>query len=189
MRIWFFVFALGVIMALPLHFLSVEHRKLRARYGPDKGNRIAETYGRVSGYLMFFSLIGIWLAPQPRFDFLILPSSLFLFVPLSSLGAFLLCNSVSGLSRKVSEAHRPEKVVTTGIYAVVRHPQYLGFLLVHAGFSFLLSAWFALLSTPVLFLMLFLMARKEETELVQEFGQDYAAYRRKVPMLVPKFGK
>ncbi len=204
MHILFFLCISGAVAAVPVHFLSVEHRKLRARYGKGKGAKIGGALGVLSGYLLFFSLIGVWLSPQPRFVIPVLPNSrvaipAFNFsVPLIHLiasvlfilpGTWLLIDSVRALSIKVSESHRPEKVVAAGVYAAVRHPQYLGWLSVHLGASFLLSARYSLVCTPFVAGLLYLLAAKEEKELSGEFGEDYEEYKRKVPMLVPGFRK
>ncbi len=204
MYLLFFVFAVCAIVTIPIHFMSVEHTKLQKKFGEEKGIKVGEVYGRISGDLLFLSLIGLWLSPQPRFvlSFFQNPSfsvpvinfpipliHLIIFIVCAATGVWLLFQSVAGLTIKVSESHRPEKVITRGIYGRVRHPQYLGFLLTHIGFSFLLSGLFALIATPVIFLILYVFAHKEETELANDFGQDYKEYQKKVPMLVPRFGK
>ena len=204
MYILFFICVLGVIAAVPIHFLSVEHLEFREKYGKEKGAKISEIYGRLSANLLFFSLIGIWFSPQPRFITPILKNTsvmipvinfsiplihLIISVPFVLLGVWLLINSVRELSRRVSETHRPEKVVSTGIYTIFRHPQHLGWLLTHVGFSFLLSARYSLLITPLMVGLLYLISRKEEKELTREFGKEYEEYRRNVPMLIPGFGK
>jgi protein-S-isoprenylcysteine O-methyltransferase Ste14 len=109
-----------------------------------------------------------------------------IFMPLFALGAWLGIKGVAETTLQVAETHRPEKVVTTGVYSIVRHPQYLGGLLAHVGFSFLLSGWYSLLSTPLVVTGVYLISRKEETELTREFGQEYLDYKRKTPMLLPK---
>ncbi len=200
MYILFFVCLLGVIAAIPLHFMSIEHLRLQKKYGNEEGVKISEIYGRLSAYLLFFSLIGIWFSCQPKFTVPIF-QNLSILIPvvnfsipwihliISALfilpGVWLLSNSVRGLSRRVSETHRPEKVITAGIYAVVRHPQHLGWLSTHVGFSFLLSAWYSLLFTPLLVGLLYLISRKEEEELIREFGEEYEKYKKKTPMLIP----
>jgi len=204
MYVLFFVFVIGVIVATPFLFLSYEHVKLWKKYGKEKGTKIGETYGRISGDMIFISFIGIFLSPQPRFivpifqnpiirvpiiNFSIPLSHLIIFVPFVWLGIWLLFNAVRGLSIKVSETHRVEKVVTTGVYSIVRHPQHLGWFLVQVGFTFLLSGWYALLATPLIFGLLYLISRKEEAELTKEFGEEYEEYKRKVPMFVPRFGE
>lgn len=204
MYILFFICILAVIAAVPIHFLSVEHLKFQEKYGKEKGAKISEIYGRLSANLLFFSLIGIWFSPQPRFitpifentsvaipvaNFSIPLIHLLISVPFVLLGVWLLVDSVRGLSRRVSETHRPEKVITTGIYTVVRHPQHLGWLSTHVGFTFLLSAFYSLLFTPFLVGLLYLISRKEEEELTREFGGEYEEYKKKVPMFIPGFGK
>ena len=203
MYIWFFICTLAVIVAIPLHFLSVEHLKLQERYGKEKGTKIGEIYGLISGWAFFFFWMGIWVSPQPRFTVPILQNpSVFVPVVSSSIpllhliictpflvpGAWLAIMGVKETSLKVAETHRTEKIVTTGVYSIVRHPQYLGGLLAHAGISFLLSAWYSLLLTPLMVVLIYLISRKEEEELIREFGKEYEDYKKKVPMLIPRLG-
>lgn len=199
--IWFFLSVLGAIAVTPLHFLSVEHIKLQNRYGKEKGTKIGEIYGIISGWGFFFFWMGIWFSPQPRFTVPILqnPSVFVPFVnfsipllhliictPFYVLGAWLGMKSVKETTLKVAETHRTEKIVTTGGYSIVRHPQYLGGLLAHVGNSFLLSAWYSLVLTPLMVVLIYFISRKEEKELIKEFGKEYVDYKKKVPMLIPK---
>ena len=155
MYIWFFICVLGSITIVPLHFLSVEHLKLKKRYGKERGTGIGEILGLISGWGFFLFWIGIWVSPQPRFVVPIL-QNLLITVPLSNFlipsihlivcmifllpGAWLAINGVKETTLKAAEIHRTEKLVTKGFYSVIRHPQYLGGLLAHVGISFLLSA-------------------------------------------------
>jgi len=201
MYTWFFISALGLIATIPLHFLSVEHLKLQKRYGRKKGNKIGEIYGLISGWGFFLFWIGIWFSPQPRFTIPIFQNVsgsvpvVSFSIPLLHLiisasfvipGALLAIRGVKETTLKVAETHRTETIVTTGVYSVVRHPQYLGGLLAHAGISFLLSAWYSLLLTPLMIVLIYLISRKEEEELIREFGKEYEDYKKKVPMLIPR---
>jgi len=204
MYIWFFISVLGAIAVIPLHFLSVEHIKLQNRYGKEKGTKIGEIYGLISGWFFFFFWMGIWVSPQPIFT-IPFPQNPSVFVPVVSSsipllhltictvflapGAWLAIKSVKETTLKVAETHRTEKIVTTGAYSIVRHPQYLGGLLAHVGISFLLSAWYSLLLTPFMIVLIYLISRKEEEELIREFGKEYEDYKKKVPMLIPKLRK
>ena len=201
MYIWFFVCVLAVIAATRLHFSSVEHLKLQERYGKEKGTKIGEIYGLISGWSFFFFWMGIWVSPQPRFTVPILQNlsvsvpvvnfsipllHLIVCTPFILSGAWLAINAVKETTLRVAETHRTDKIVTTGVYSIVRHPQYLGGLLAHVGISFLLSAWYSLLFTPLMVILIFLISRKEEEELVKEFGKEYEDYKEKVPMLIPR---
>jgi protein-S-isoprenylcysteine O-methyltransferase Ste14 len=42
-----------------------------------------------------------------------------------------------------------------------------------------------MLFTPVLLILIVLIARKEEDELIKEFGKGYLDYRKDVPMMIP----
>ena len=81
-----------------------------------------------------------------------------------------------------SQAHS-EKLVTSGLYRWVRHPLY--------SFSFVLLWLLPLMTWNILALNLALSAYLvigalfEERKLVQQFGADYEAYRRRTPMIVP----
>ena len=201
MSIWFFICVLGAIATIPLHFLSVEHIKLQERYGKEKGTKIGEIYGLISGWGFLFFWVGIWTSPQPRFTVPILQNLSVLVpvinfsIPLLHLiicilflipGAWLAINAVKETTLRVAETHRTEKIVTTGVYSIVRHPQYLGGLLAHVGISFLLSARYSLLSTPIMVILIYLISRKEEEELIREFGKEYEDYKKKAPMLIPR---
>jgi len=204
MHIWFFICLSAVVITVPLHFLSVEHLKLQEKYGKDKGTRIAEIYGLVSGWAFFFFWMGTWVSPQPRFTVPILENLSVLIpvvnlsIPLAHLiictlflvpGAWLAINGVKETTLKVAETHRTDEIVIKGVYSIIRHPQYFGGLLSHVGISFLLSASYSLMSTPVMIVVIFLISRKEEKELIREFGKKYEDYKKKVPMLIPRLRK
>jgi protein-S-isoprenylcysteine O-methyltransferase Ste14 len=104
-------------------------------------------------------------------------------------GAWFGVNGVRETTLKVAETHRTERIVTRGVYSIVRHPQYLGGLLAHIGISFLVSAAYSLLSSPLMILLILLISWKEEKELTREFREEYDNYRKNVPMLLPRLGR
>lgn len=92
---------------------------------------------------------------------------------------------VSGLAELEPHRHRQE-LVTRGIRARVRHPIYLGHLceifawcLGTGLLPFYALAAFAILTGAV-------MIRIEDRELEARFGEQYRAYRRKVPAVIPR---
>lgn len=201
MHISFLVCVLGMIVMVPLHFLSVEHLRLQERYGMERGTEIAEVFGLISGWGFFLFWIGVWVSPQPRFtvpifqnlsisipvvDFSIPLLHSIMSLPLLVMGAWVAIEGVREVTLKVAETHRTEQIVTAGVYSIVRHPQYLGGLLAHGGISLLLSAGYSLLSTPLMVVLLYLISGKEEEELIREFGGEYEDYKKRVPMLVPR---
>ncbi len=204
MVLWFIFSVLGMCFMVPLHFLSVEHLKFQKKYGADKGNKITGILGLTSGWGFFIFWFGIWISPQPRLliPFMQNPSfiipiinfsipifHLIISIPFILIGAWFGIGSVKQTSLKVAETHRTERIVSINIYSLIRHPQYFGGVLAHIGISFLLSALFSLIFTPLVILLNILVAWKEEQELIKEFGEDYETYKEKVPMFFPKLKK
>ena len=194
MSFWFLLSVLGIILIVPIHFLSVEHSRLDAKFGEKRGSRIGAALGMISGWGFFLFLFGLWLSPQERFTLQISGISFFN-VPLSHLllaigfllpGAYLGIKGVTEMGLRVAETHRAERVISTGVYSRVRHPQYLGAILSHIGASFLLSGSYSLLVSPLVIIINYILCWKEEQELVREFGEEYLKYRENVPMLIPR---
>ena len=201
MTLLFYICLLGFISTIPLYYLSLEHLKLEKNHGKEKGKTIGKISGAISGWAFFLFWFGIWLSPQTRFTIPFLQDLLFripvidltipllhllIFVPFFMLGAWFGIKGVVETTLEVAETHRPTRVVTTGVYSIVRHPQYLGGLLAHVGASFLLSALYSLMSTPLMIVLIYLISRKEEKELIREFGKKYEDYMKRVPMLMPR---
>lgn len=80
-------------------------------------------------------------------------------------------------------------LVTNGIYRYVRHPQYLGFILITAGWLIHWPTIPTALTWPILVLMYYRLAKNEEREMVNRFGEEYRAYANRVPMMIPFLGR
>jgi protein-S-isoprenylcysteine O-methyltransferase Ste14 len=77
------------------------------------------------------------------------------------------------------------RLVTSGPYAVVRHPLYSGFFVAATGGVLLWQTW-----TAVFFLAIGLVflarAVREERALANQFGAEWEEYRRRTPMFLPR---
>jgi protein-S-isoprenylcysteine O-methyltransferase Ste14 len=78
------------------------------------------------------------------------------------------------------------QLVTTGIYSHVRHPQYLGFLLITFGMNVLWITISTLLLWPILVILYYRLAKEEDKEMEKRFGEEYQKYKRMVPMFIPR---
>lgn len=78
------------------------------------------------------------------------------------------------------------KLVTNGIYRFIRHPMYLGFLILFFGYSLSMGSIFM---TVVISLAFFLIFKNridiEERLLLSEFGEEYADYMERTNRLFP----
>ena len=82
---------------------------------------------------------------------------------------------------------RPQKLITTGIYATIRHPRYLQIYLSFVG-CVLIANYLALYLVVALWLPgIYVIVLLEEKELRDRFGPAYGEYCRRVPRFIPRF--
>ena len=86
-------------------------------------------------------------------------------------------------------AQRERRLATTGPYGRVRHPQYLGFLLIMAGFLLQWPTILTLVMFPLLAAAYTRLAMAEERELEATFGAAYETYAARTPRFVPQLGR
>lgn len=92
--------------------------------------------------------------------------------------------------RELYRARHQNRLVTDGLYALVRHPQYSGLFIALFGEG--VVHWptvFSITVFPIIVLAYTLLARREERRVTQEFGDAYRAYRARVPMFFPRVGQ
>ena len=77
------------------------------------------------------------------------------------------------------------ELITTGPYAVVRHPIYTGILTGFLGTVIALSQVRGLIGFVLIFSVLWTKLRKEEEWMRSQFGETYTAYADKTSALVP----
>jgi protein-S-isoprenylcysteine O-methyltransferase Ste14 len=81
---------------------------------------------------------------------------------------------------------REGKLFTDGIYAICRNPIYAGWtLFIVPGALLLAGTWMFVLVPLTMCVALRLLIRREEERLEETFGDEYRAYRKRVPAVVP----
>jgi methanethiol S-methyltransferase len=93
---------------------------------------------------------------------------------------------ISAAWRVLYEAQRQGELATTGPYAYMRHPQYIGFILVMFGFLLQWPTLLTLAMFPVLVWMYVRLARTEEAEVRAVFGDVYESYAARTPAWFPR---
>ena len=76
-------------------------------------------------------------------------------------------------------------LITTGPYAVVRHPIYTGILTGFLGMAIAISQVRGFIVFVLIFLALWIKLRREEQWMRSQFGEAYATYARQTAALVP----
>ena len=109
-------------------------------------------------------------------------------VAICAAGGVLRLAPVFVLGRRFSGlvAIQPDhKLVTDGLYRVIRHPSYLGLLATGVGWSLAFRSGVGLAVTALIALVLVSRMDAEERLLAETFGADYRAYRARTWRLVP----
>lgn len=134
-------------------------------------------FSHEAGHL-WHTLLGV--KGDPHLDPLHLLSTALIF------GGFLL---LAAAWKVLYSAQREHKLATSGPYARIRHPQYAGFVLIMLGFLLQWPTLLTLLMFPVLVSMYVKLARREEREVLEEFGEAYARYAATTPSFIPRLGR
>jgi protein-S-isoprenylcysteine O-methyltransferase Ste14 len=100
-------------------------------------------------------------------------------------GGFILLSAAWDVLYK---AQRATRIAMTGPYAYVRHPQYIGFILIMLGFLLQWPTLITLIMFPILVTMYVRLARREEREALALFGDEYAQYVAQTPAFWPRWG-
>lgn len=91
----------------------------------------------------------------------------------------------SGFGVRLHSGHR---LVTSGPYALMRHPMYLAVIMSAIGTFLIYQTWGAL-CFAIIMNGLFVRARREEKILAEEFGDEWKTYATKVPPWFPRMLK
>jgi hypothetical protein len=78
------------------------------------------------------------------------------------------------------------RLATDGLYAVVRYPQYTGIFVAVIGQLIHWPTIPTLVLFPVIVWAYYRLAKREEQQMLDKYGQQYAIYQQQVPMFVPK---
>jgi len=133
------------------------------------------SFGHAQGHLLgvLISSAGL-MSMEAAWALVMVTSSAVIF-----LGLFLMSKGWSMIHASSGE------LVTGGIYMRVRHPQYLGLIVLTIGLLIQWPTIITLAMWPVLVLMYYRLAKREEIEALEAYGERYEEYRRQVPMFLP----
>ena len=79
-----------------------------------------------------------------------------------------------------------QELTTTGPYAYVRNPLYLGSILIAAGFAVALSSWPVALALAVMFIAIYVPVIASEERFLRATFPEFPEYCRRVPRLIPR---
>ncbi len=82
-----------------------------------------------------------------------------------------------------------EPFINQGLHSYIRHPLYIGLILIFVGYFFFQPTWAALIHLLSLLVYLPFGIYFEEKKLMKIYPDNYPAYQEKVPDLIPNFRK
>jgi protein-S-isoprenylcysteine O-methyltransferase Ste14 len=101
-------------------------------------------------------------------------------------GGFLL---LSAAWRVLYAAQKEGRLAVEGPYARIRHPQYVGFILILLGFLVQWPTLLTLAMFPILVVMYWRLTLAEEREALRTFGETYSRYMAVVPPFLPRLNR
>ena len=137
------------------------------------------------GLTLLFNLP--WSLPIP------LPWGIIIGLILLGVGFYIVIQALKALSvrrafgKEIYQTKVKSNLITQGIYTHVRNPLYLGVTIQLFGWAFLLLFTFLFIMPFFFMLLFFLVARWEEKELSERFGEEYLTYKKAVPRFFPRF--
>lgn len=147
--------------------------------------------------LLGISLAGLGIVPTvyvaahvPRFaDYTFVPALAYVGIALDVVSLWLFYRTHRDLGRNWSvslDLRERHTLVTSGVYATVRHPMYSGFWLMALAQALLLPNWIAGPAGLVGFGILFFgRVGREEAMMIGAFGEEYRDYMRRTARVVP----
>lgn len=192
-------FNLGLFLFFTASFLAPRGRVEWRNLGVVTAFLVA-LFTEMYGYPLTIYLLTAWLGDaypvlEPfnhKFGHLwvvVLGGSTFAWAIVMALSLLLLVAGYTLLSKGWRQVHAARGgLVTDGVYAYARHPQYTGLFLVIAGFLVQWPTLLTLLMAPVLVVAYVRLARSEERILLKHFPQEYADYARRTPAFFPHRG-
>lgn len=95
-----------------------------------------------------------------------------------------------GLGIIFGEVRKKPEIIEKSVFKIVRHPIYLGSILLYLGLTILTCSIASAVVWIIIVIFYYYISRYEEKLLLKEFGADYKSYMERVPMLIPlKFNK
>lgn len=153
----------------------------------------AEMYGFPLTIYVLISLFGgKWAATNP-FEHVnghllgtILGAPEWLKLVICQIGGFFMLVGLIVMGRAWKQIHAVEsELVVNGIYSKVRHPQYSGLFLITIGMLIQWPTLLTLIMWPILMIVYYRLAMREERDCEQQFGNEYRKYRQHVPAFFP----
>ncbi|MBD3190227.1 MAG: DUF1295 domain-containing protein [Candidatus Heimdallarchaeota archaeon] len=90
-----------------------------------------------------------------------------------------------GFKQVFQEERDSPEVITKGVFGLIRHPTYLGAILIYVGWILTTLSLISLGMLVIIILFYNYIATHEEKVMVKQFGEEYETYKQGVPKWIP----
>jgi protein-S-isoprenylcysteine O-methyltransferase Ste14 len=178
---WVYILVLFVpVLVVMVYLIRTDHALIERRMhtterqAPQRGVALLA----VAWFLLVFVVPGF----DHRFGWSDVPVALVIVADILTVLGYSLIVWVlreNSYASRVVEVEQEQKVICSGPYAIVRHPMYLGFMIMYLLVGLALGSYWALIPAPLIILILVARIRNEEAVLLREL-KGYADYVKKV---------
>ena len=171
--------------------MNEDRRKFDAEYQMKREDLAGEhRLGDMGQIILFLMFLAVWIMDTFFLRYSVVATSrsfLFIRIPIAIV---ILCIAgylaKSGLEIVFGHVRDEPRVIREGVFSLVRHPIYLGAILLYLGLLVFSPSMFAAMIWTIIIAFYYYISRYEEKLLIEKFGNDYKEYMREVPMLIPR---
>jgi protein-S-isoprenylcysteine O-methyltransferase Ste14 len=188
---WAFIAVFALATAIPSAYLGLTNPaalQRRMRAGPAEETRPVQRLLAAGAFFAFGALMVVS-AFDHRFGWSQVPAAISVLgdvLVAVGLGLAMLVVIQNGYAAATIAVETGQTLTTTGLYAVVRHPMYVGALIMMVGIPLALGSWWGLV-TLIPGLVLLVLRIRDEERMLEEALDGYSEYTHKVHYrLVPR---
>jgi len=183
LRFWIFCYVIFYIFITSV-YLSRRIREILFKNNSKYDVLKRKIVGIISVFMFLIPPFAIAIVPQPRFLFhlviILIGGIIFIIAFTLNIAARRQIGCIPGLKKK-------ERLITTGIYSIIRHPIYLANSLLVMGWSLLFLGTISIFFSVCYLLMYIPLIFMEERILIKEYGSSYLEYKQRTPYaFIPK---
>ena len=148
------------------------------------------TFGDTGQAILFILFMAVWITDAFVFKYSTLLNDYIPFAVRLPLGIIVLGLAAylawAGLSIVFVEVREEPRVIRKSVFGIVRHPIYIGEMLLYLGLLLLNTSLAGLAVWIIVIGFLHYISRYEERLLLARFGEEYEQYMKDVPMYLPR---
>jgi protein-S-isoprenylcysteine O-methyltransferase Ste14 len=178
---WLYLIALSVsIFSFGVYLYINDKELLQKRLNTKEKEKEQKAYTYIAGisFIATFGVCGL----DYRFNWShvsVVVVIIALFIMLAGFGLFVLTLIYNRFASRVVEIQNNQKIINTGVYAVIRHPMYTAAIIMFFSSPIVLGSYYA--AIPMLFFLIGIIFRIRNEEKVLCNGlEGYVSYMKKV---------